>query len=129
MTYTINGVEFFGVQSTWNKGLLGRNIDGTLRYSIWSINTWSIPIVTQAQFNTLVEVQGSTLVSLGSNNPSDFNAKVVFSDAINTSLSSGTHLGNIFLDIVAQFRVLTTVTLLDTSTNTLTDPEGLPLID
>lgn len=104
-TFAVNGgPDLPGVNSNWQRLPKRKNTDGTIEYLSWALNTWHVPEMSMANFETLQAMSGAVLISLDTTDIDDRNNGAQYTDA-ELDVVNGRHVGLRVLDVRLAFRV------------------------
>lgn len=93
ITYAVNSTTVHGVQSDWQRIKLRDNPDGTITYSDWALNLWTVGAAGEAAFEAMHVEQGDTLTTLDTNDIDDRDAASQYATAILVSIEGYQHRG------------------------------------
>ena len=106
IAYSINGgAEIHGVYSTWTRVVKSEQLDGTVEYSPYLLNTWTVPSMLGSTFDLLTAARGEALTSLETNDFTDRNAAAIYADAILQTLEAKEHQGRNLFGVTVEFLV------------------------
>lgn len=127
ITYSINASsEIHGVMSNWQRVPLRQTDDGAIVWHNHALNTWDIPVMTIATFETLKTAEGDTLTSLETNDIDDRSAAASFATAILENVVNGDHTGLNMLNVKLVFRADLT-SIISLITNVIPIPPGIAI--
>ena len=105
VTYAVNSTTIHGVESTWQRIALRENTDGTITYSDWALNLWTVGAAGEDAFEAMHLAQGDSLTTLDTNDIDDRDAEAQYSTAILASIDSYQHQGLFMRGCRVTFRV------------------------
>lgn len=98
VNYFLQGVQVFGVQTTWTRKPLRINTDGTIQYSLWVDHTWRIAELEIDIWNALQVLEGKIITNLVTNNIETPNVQSIYADSIFLKMS-GTSSGHLMTNV------------------------------
>lgn len=105
VSYAVNSTTVHGVESDWQRIPLRENPDGTIAYSDWALNSWTVGAAGGDAFGAMHLAQGDSLTTLDTNDIDDRDAGAQYSTAILVSIDGYQHQGLFMRGCRATFRV------------------------
>lgn len=105
ITYSVNGTTIHGVQSIWERVPTSANDDGTIDYSPFALNHWTMPQLAMSLFETMRASQGTALSSLGTNDIDSRNSGKSYGTVFVEGVIGGEQRGIVMRDVRLSFRV------------------------